>query len=225
MITAGRVNHLEVPETMQTYLAKIGGSNQYGEPRFRIVWSGSRTTMQNRRWFVPGTTSSAAKSWVGIGTTLKYKQPARRERFVIEVFRPAEFYGDPETWETKHTKLEDGKLTMALGPFPVRGAYEYLDTIEAVDEDGTRHFLQPTEAYLDTVVQMFYALLDMPTWQIEDQVHGADAAKRQSDYDYTLEMVKRATDPKFSPVQVAYDNLSALGADDYMARNATVPSL
>ena len=158
MIRVTKVHALDVPRDAQEHLTRIGGVNLYGEPNFRIVWSGNRTVWQNRKWHEPATESSDAKTWYGVGKALKYKQPARRERFIIEAYRPPSFYGDPETWEMRNGKWEDGHSILAVGPYPTRGDYEYLDTIEEVDANGDRHLMWPTDAYLDTVVTLYHVL-------------------------------------------------------------------
>ena len=226
MTRVTKVHQLEVPQYLQDHLTRIGGTNLYGEPNFRLVWSGSRVTYENRKWHEPATESSAAKTWYGIGRVLKYRQPARRERYIVEVWRPPSYYGDPQTWMLRNSKWEDGRSILATGPFPTRGDYEYLDTVESVDADGSRHFLCPTEAYLDTVVTLYHVLLETPAHVIYDQKQKEDAAKKEADYNWILERVTLATDPKFRPAMAAFNNTSHLaGSAEYIARNAEAIAL
>src|ERR1035441_5964527 len=137
MIYPGSVYALNVPEHLQKHLVRIGGTNMYGEARFRIVWSNDQI------------------KWDGSPV---YKQPARRDRWIIEVDRDPAFFGDRETWEkTKYTMA--GLPMKGLGPYPSRGRYEYIDTCETTDSEGERGFLLPSEAYLDTVVHLYNLLL------------------------------------------------------------------
>lgn len=204
------VHSLDVPANLQSYLARIGGSNLLGGPKFRLVWSGNRFSWTNRKWTIPGDTQRATSVKYGPGTTLKYKQKARRERFIVEVYHPPWESGDPDTWAQQYSQYMDGRIIMPAGPFPSRGEYEYLDTCETVDADGTRHFLMPTEAYLDMVVLLHNQLVAAADWEKRAAIDKQDEQERAFKYNTILERVKTATNPHFSPTQVALDNLAAL---------------
>ena len=139
MIKIGATHALEVPENVQRYIARAGGANAYGDPRFRIVWSGNRTTLSSRKW-TESESDRLLRTTYGWRRSLKYPQEARRERFIIEMYRPPEFYGSPELWYYTNTKYVDGRAICPAGPFPNRGEYEYVDTVEYVDKFGERHF-------------------------------------------------------------------------------------
>jgi hypothetical protein len=130
--------------------------------------------------------------------SLMYRQPARQERYIVEIYRPPSHYGDPAAWPIDK-----------LGPFPTRGDYDYLDAVESVDANGTRSYLEPTEDYLSTVIQMARVLTEMPGWEVEERIGKQDKDERQFKYNVLLEQVKRATDPCFSPRQVALDSMAA----------------
>ena len=182
---------MKIPDHLQKHLIRIGGTNMYGEARFRIVWSNDQI------------------KWDGSPV---YKQPARRDRWIIEVYRDPAFFGDRETWEkTKYTMA--GLPMKGLGPYPSRGRYEYIDTVETIDSEGERGFLLPSEAYLDTVVHLYDLLLASTDKEIQDKITAEDEVKRRNSYEYVLERVKEKTDPLFRPAFAAFNNTAGLTKD------------
>lgn len=225
-IKPGVAHTMGVPAYLQDHLTRIGGANLLGQSKFRLAWSGNRTAWTTKKWIESDKFGALSRAWFGTGVDLKYPQPARRERFIVEVYRPPFFYGDRGAWYINNTKFLEGRTILPNGPYPSRGDYEYLDTVESVDELGERHFLMPTEAYLSTVVQLYHHLLGMPDWELRDQKEREDERKQQMTYNTILERVKTATDPLFRSPQAAFSNTAALqGSADYLARNATVATL
>ena len=51
------------------------------------------------------------------------------DRWHIERWVPAEFYGSPESWYARTVEVEDGIRIPALGPYPSRGEYEHCFTL------------------------------------------------------------------------------------------------
>ncbi len=225
MITILATHSLDVPENIQSYIARAGGSNAYGQPRFRIVWSGNRTTLSSRKW-TETDSDRVLRTTYGWRRTLKYPQPTRRERFVIEMYRPAELYGAPELWYYTNTKYVDGRAICPAGAYPNRGDYEYLDTIEYVDELGERHFLAPTEGYVDMVLTLQRRLVETSECELFSKKDDEAEAKRAADRDYFLEKIKNETSPYLFNAHTAISNTSAFeGSADYLARNASVPAI
>lgn len=226
MITVGATHDLRPDPAVQAYLARQGGSNLYGAPRFRIVWSGNRTTLSNRKWTEAATASRALKTTYGWRRTLKYKEPSRHERFIIEMYRPPEFYGTPELWAARYEKYVDGELICPAGPFPRQGDYDYVDTVESIDDHGVRHFLSPTNAYVDMVLILQRALVETSEHTIESNQEDKRLAKREADRNYILEKIKNETSPFAFGAHAAITNTDALrGSADYLARNAAVPTI
>lgn len=226
MIKPGAVYSLEPPLSAQQHLADIGGKNLYGEPRYRLVWSGNRLAWSNRKWTEGdghGNVWSAVHGW---RYAPKYTQPARRERFIVEVFRPAEFYGSPDSWYLMNTKYVDGHLLLPSGPYPARGEYEYLDTVEYVDDDGERHYLEPTAAYVDMVVTLHKKLVATTESELLALKEAEETKRKEANYNRILEQVKNTTSPLAFKSHAVIANTAALeGSADYMARNATVPAV
>ena len=182
---------MKIHDHLQAHLTRIGGRNLWGEPNFRVVWSNDRL------------------KWNG---TPLYKQPARRDRWIIECYRPPAFYGSRETWETT-TYNTRGLPNPGKGPYPSRGDYDYLDTVETIDPAGERGYLLPTEAYLDTVVHLYDLLLASTDKEIQDKITAEDEAKRRNGFEYTLERIKEKTDPLFRPAFAAFNNTAGLTKD------------
>lgn len=112
----------ETPKYVTQLLIRSFGLNKFKEPNYRVIWGGNRV------------------AWVHGELDLLYRHiPARAiNRWIIEKWLPAEeWWGPPETWE--QTKQAGVWL---LGPYPYRGEYEHVLTIEGLNDE----FLQLTPA-------------------------------------------------------------------------------
>jgi len=111
-----------VEKTVRRY-----GTNIYGDPLFRIVWSETRKHLVGGIWedhsdkdCVNLIREVAEYRWVPVyGNT---------QRWVLETWCPPEKYGTPAIWEREFRDEKSGLLT--LGPFPSRGDYEHSYTFE-----------------------------------------------------------------------------------------------
>jgi len=189
------VNHLDPPPGVQEYLTRYGGRNLFGEPNFRVVWSNSRVVKRTRRFIDTDPHGNVIRQAVATKFIQRYNYPATRDRFVIERWHPASFYGDPETWQYKNTKLIDGHLVQPIGDYPARGDYEHVDTVETVDSAGNRHFLWPSREYVKFVVDSFNYVKSLSTRDIENTLTAEDEAKENAMFDNILARVKDASRP------------------------------
>jgi hypothetical protein len=85
---------------------------------------------------------------VGMSYAPKYS-PRNRERFHVEKWLPAEFYGTPESWRRDTVRMDGSVEVETLGPFPSRGDYETLFTFETPEGK----YLEPTVDALITVIK------------------------------------------------------------------------
>jgi hypothetical protein len=109
---------MKIRQFLNNALLTAGGSNLYGQPNFRLVWSESRFE-------------------IAYGKQVK-KYGVGRDRWILEKWCPPEMYGNPATWEFDTKDPESGELI--LGPFPHQGEYEHSYTF---DQNGV--YIEPTE--------------------------------------------------------------------------------
>lgn len=97
------------PQQYADFLVRIGGLNPYGSPNFRFVWGDSATKT------IYGQMYGGSK---GQHIRLRYHGiPA----WHFEEWKPADYFGDPESWYEKTYDYETGLHTM--GDYPFRGDY------------------------------------------------------------------------------------------------------
>lgn len=194
-VVCTEVNHLDPPSGVQEFLTEYGGKNTYGEPNFRVVWSNGRIVKRTRRFIDTDASGNIVRQAVGTRTIRRYNVPSLRDRFVIERWYPASFYGDPDTWQYANTKMIDGHLVQPIGDYPVRGDYEHIDTVESVDNAGNRVFMWPTREYVKFVVDSFNYVKGLSGREIEDQLTAEDEAKENEMFENILARVKDASRP------------------------------
>lgn len=127
------------PQEIQSYVTRLYGRNPFGEPNFRIVWSGARYSWQGgewREWDADDTPQTGADG------ALPGDKPFRVVRgmrwvpefdpglcaWIVEKWIPPSHFGSETDWymprELGGTCLPtpEGPLPL-LGPFPGRGQY------------------------------------------------------------------------------------------------------
>lgn len=145
MIRVLRETH-EVPPAIQERVAHAGGANPFGEPKFRVVWGGSRLGWIGGRWADRDAHGNLVRERIELRRVPKY---IPSDRWHIERWFPAEAYGSPEEWYARTIETEDGIRIPALGPYPSRGEYEHCFTLET--PDGS--FLPLSAAACDWIVR------------------------------------------------------------------------
>src|SRR5262249_13202194 len=129
------------PASVARRLAIAGGHNRFGEPNFRAVWGWSRLGWIGGKWTDRNTEGSIIRETVALRRVPKY---APHDRWHIERWMPPETYGSPATWYSQTTEREDGIAVPALGPYPDRGEYEHVFTLETPNGEFVQ--LTPTVA-------------------------------------------------------------------------------
>lgn len=135
-----------VPEKAQAACLRIGGQNLYGEPMYRVQWSPARLSLsvgQHDRYDDSGNF---------LGSELRSEMVPKYpigERFILEVWKPASYYGSPERWAKNTTMFEAGEFVETLGDFPSRGDYEWVATFE----DEKREYVYPTATLVEGMIQ------------------------------------------------------------------------
>lgn len=117
-------------EEMQNALVRAGGTNPFGQPNFRLIWSEDRLE-------------------IAYGQQKK-RYGESRNRWMLEKWCPPEMYGSQEEWE-RTKDLDSGEYP--LGPFPRRGDYEHSYTFE----DETQRPVTPTIGLVELVCRVIEA--------------------------------------------------------------------
>ena len=100
------------PAFFDQNLRLLGGSNLFGEARLKIGWGWELRTFRNND-----------------PEALKY--PSFLERWILEQWVPAEFFGSKKQWELhRYTKTADGGSLDLLGDYPSRGSYVFVMAFE-----------------------------------------------------------------------------------------------
>ena len=189
------VNHLDPPPGVQEYLTEYGGRNLFGEPNFRVVWSNGRIVKRTRRFIDVDNHGNVIRQAVATRWIRRYNYPSTRDRFVIERWRGPEFYGDPDNWQRKNTKLIDGHMVQPIGDYPSRGEYEHIDTVEWVDASGKHWFAWPTREYVRFVVDSAHMVESMTLEQIAEHQDGNEERREEAMFQNILAQVKDASRP------------------------------
>lgn len=124
------------PEEVQEQITRAGGVNRFGEPNFRIAWSGSRLGWIGGWW------TDRDASGNEIGQRFEMREEPRWlphptlgwECWILESWRPAEWFGPRWVWEmqtTAYATTPRGLPSLpALGPYPSRGDYMLVTAID-----------------------------------------------------------------------------------------------
>jgi hypothetical protein len=124
----------EPPKDIAEILRVGGGVNPYGEPNYRVVWGQSRMDWIGGKWQDFDDNGNLLREAIEVRYVPKYCV----NRWIIERWVPAETYGPPALWEMQTFETVDGRIVPALGPYPSRGDYELVFTLE----DNRGEFVQ-----------------------------------------------------------------------------------
>lgn len=113
----------QCPKEYQDRITKVGGTNRYGEPNFKVVWGEAHGTKAGGYWEHEGFT--------GYRDIFLNDTPCW---LLLEWHDPIE-YGSPTLWYMDNYDQATGLQT--LGDFPYRGAYQVLFILRDTKfEDG-----------------------------------------------------------------------------------------
>ena len=144
---------------MAARLARAGGRNRFGEPNFRLVWGWSRLTWIGGKWTLFDAQGNETGSRIELRREPKYFP---LNRWHVERWLPPESYGSPESWRAKTTEVEDGIRYPALGPYPWRGDWEHVFTLEGPGGE----FIPLMPAAIEYIVR---AVLWADQWRREEK--------------------------------------------------------
>ncbi len=135
-----RIEHYDCPEDVTKWLALAGGTNRWGEPRFRVVWGWNRIVPITGSWeewedlevpdFHPMARSGAMRKQIRlVRSVIETRQCPKylpANCWHLECWRPPEEYGTPETWRKAGEEVYGGLTVDTAGEFPSRGDYELV---------------------------------------------------------------------------------------------------
>lgn len=139
--TAGEIiEHHQCPPYVARELELAGGKNRFGEPMFRVVWGYDRIVPMTGEWeeweHQVATLTDKLTGHTESRTFIKLVSKVLETRQVpkylpancwhLEMWRPPEEYGTPETWRKVGEEVVVGKTIDTAGEFPSRGEYELV---------------------------------------------------------------------------------------------------
>jgi hypothetical protein len=171
----------EAPRHIAQALERAGGVNRFDEPNFRAVWGWNRLGWIGGRWTDMNATGAVAREVIELRYTQKY---SAHNRWHIERWCAPEMYGSPESWLKQTLEIEDGRNISALGPFPARGEYEHVFTLEKVSRTNPSRgdFVQLTPTIAEHLCRMIEVSRAKPPQQSRESLYRREAA-RDREYD------------------------------------------
>ena len=118
----------QCPQWFQNELTRIGGTNIYGEPIFKLIWSLDNRQVIGGKW---------ADGFVGYKNVVMTPEPC----WLLMVWEPAEVQGSYEQWDREFRDEETGLLE--CGGYPKYGRYRVLQRfihIEVVQQAKERYY-------------------------------------------------------------------------------------
>jgi hypothetical protein len=149
MIRILRETH-EAPAFVAQALARAGGLNRFGEPNFRAVWGWSRLAWIGGRFEDRDAAGNLLRESVELRYEPKYFP---RDRWHIERWCAPEMYGSPDDWARATLEVEGARSIAALGPYPSRGEYEHVFTLE----NARGEFIQLAPTIVERLARMIEA--------------------------------------------------------------------
>lgn len=136
--------HRTCPEWFQERLAKVGGLNPYGEPRFKLVW-GESEFMRVGGYF-------SKDGFVGY----RWLPAVGNEKcWAILMWEPADMCGTAYRWYKDYRDEQTHLCT--LGQYPYSGRYRVMKKLihrEFVGSNLVTVRLEPTHFILDIMIPM-----------------------------------------------------------------------
>lgn len=132
------------PEWFQDRLTRVGGTNKYDQPIFKLVW-GESETMRDGGYFI-------RDGYLGYRDV-----PAigGEKCWALMMWEPAEKFGTPYRWYKDNTDEATGLVT--LGQYPHHGRYRVIKKFihrELLNGEWLTTRMEPTHFILDVMVPM-----------------------------------------------------------------------
>jgi hypothetical protein len=145
MIRILRETH-DTPDSIAQRLTLAGGVNRFGAPNFRAVWGWNRLAWIGGTFEDRDDTGNLVREVVALRLEPKYPQ---LNRWHIERWLAPETYGSPRAWSAQTRETCGATSVLALGPYPARGDYEHVFTLETPRGE----FLQLTPTIAERVAR------------------------------------------------------------------------
>jgi|SRR5208282_2167740 len=120
---ADHIEHHDCPKEIQDRLTLAGGLNRFNEPMFVVTWGWNRLVKIHGKWGDGGSYESVK--------TIEEPKYLPADRWHLELWRPPEEYGTPETWGKLGEEIVGMMTVDTAGPFPSRGEYELCYTLSS----------------------------------------------------------------------------------------------
>lgn len=186
----GKVKSLEPPPDVVKWLTRYGGLNRFGEPNYRLVWSGNALTYRTKQWIDKDDHGNVVRKIFQSRECLKYQHPTVRERFVLEAWRdPRDIhFGDKKAWREKNVKWEGGRLIEPLGDFPSRGDYVLCGVVLGLDGES---FAWPEPEYLKADIELRnYAHRELSPRRAEEIANEVREKEEQAEVDTIYDRIR-----------------------------------
>lgn len=134
----------ETPPWFQDRLTQVGGTNRYGEPIFKLVWSQTETMRVGGYFAEDGFIGYRDMPAVGLDPC-----------WAIVMWEPAECYGTPYRWYAQHEDEATGLQT--LGEYPHHGQHRLIQKLlhrEVINGVMVTLRMEPNSFIIDTMVRM-----------------------------------------------------------------------
>lgn len=234
----------EISPEIQGRLTRAGGTNQYGEPNYRIVWGWSRLGWIGGWWTIYDTQGNETGHVFEMRQEPKWLPPW--DRWLLEAWRPAEWFGSPWLWKMQTTEYaygNTGPSLESLGPYPHRGDYIPVTTIDIAcrkcwadageagktDQEkarilGTcmdREFLQVDNRVADTLARMLRRNSEANYWEIRRQVQAQRDFEAKISAELDQQMMQRAGEVTLTKPQLEkIERITAPAIERQLARTA-----
>ena len=169
----------EAPQWFQDELERIGGTNPYGEPVFRLAWSQNETTVIGGRFSDGFEGYRRVPAIPGVAC------------WALMMWEPRELQGSAAMWEYDYRDPETGYLQ--CGGFPHFGRYRLLKRFihrELINGELVTYRMEPCGFMLDIMVPMLKIWLKMT----DDAKVKALQQEEQIEKDEYMRKVKDARD-------------------------------
>jgi hypothetical protein len=176
-----------VPDEFQDRLTQVGGTNDYGEPCFRLIWSQGGGDYAVYR-------AGGAWETEGLPTRIGYRDLLIGSGigcWALIQWHPAVHYGTPELYYVQNFDQDTG--LQILGEFPYFGKYELLYNLRWTEHVGNRLVFEsmPLNSFLlDTVVPIIVQAKEISWEETKAAMLDQKAKEDQADIDMIADVMQ-----------------------------------
>jgi hypothetical protein len=176
-----------VPDEFQDRLTQVGGTNDYGEPCFRLIWSQGGGDYATYR-------AGGAWETEGLPTRIGYRDLLIGSGigcWALIQWHPAIHYGTPELYYVQNFDQDTG--LQILGEFPYFGKYELLYNLRWTEHVGNRLVFEsmPLNSFLlDTVVPIIVQAKEISWEETKAAMLDQKAKEDQADIDMIADVMQ-----------------------------------